>query len=119
MGAKSGQSEHHPGDDNLLHLIAKKERELEALLTAARSEAATLDRQAGAEAEQILNEARSRAAAASREHDQRVAAEVARITDDFQARAAKDVESLRKQASARQAQTVQMVVDRVVKGTTA
>lgn len=119
MNAKSGHGEHHSSDDNLLALIAKKERELETLLSAARSEAASLDAQAHAEAQRILDEARAQAAAAAREYEQRVAAEVARINDELQARAAKEVESLRKQAAARQAPAVQMVVDRVVKGTSA
>ncbi len=119
MSAESGHGEHHSSDDNLLALIAKKERELETQLSAARSEATSLDAQARAEAQRILDEARASAAAAARENEQRVAAEVARINDELLARAAKEVESLRKQATARKAPAVQMVVDCVVKGTTA
>lgn len=118
MGAqKSGHHEPHAGDDTLLHLIARKERELEALLTAARTEAGSIDAKARSEAEQMLSDARAQAAATSREQEQRVAGEVARINGELQARAAREVETLRRHAAAGQAEAVRLVVDRVIKGT--
>jgi vacuolar-type H+-ATPase subunit H len=123
MGAKKsarGGHEHdHRTDENLLHLIADKERALEAQLTAAKADAASLVAQARAEAEKIQNKARDTAAAAAREQEQRVAAEVARIQNELTSRGTREVETLRRQAAQAQAQAVQLVVDRIVKGTSA
>jgi vacuolar-type H+-ATPase subunit H len=120
MGAqKSSHGHDHHADDNLLHLIAEKERALEAQLAAARTQAASLVEQARAEAARIQEHARQAASAAAREQEQRVAADIARIQDELTARGRRDVETLRKQAASGQARAVQLVVDRIVKGPSA
>ncbi len=117
--ARGGHGRDHRTDENLLHLIADKERALEAQLTAAKADAASLVAQARAEAEKIQNKARDTAEAAAREQEQRVAAEVARIQNELTSRGTREVETLRRQAAEAQAQAVQLVVDRIVKGTSA
>lgn len=103
-------------DDNLLNLIAEKERELEARVGAARQEAASIAAQARAEAERILSDARQQAMVLSREHEQRLQAEIAQIQRDLINRGTAEVETLRRQAAARRAAAVQLVVERVIKG---
>jgi len=121
MGAQKSSSHGHDHrtDDNLLHLIADKERALEAQLTAAKAEAATLLEQARTHAEQIRERAGGQAATAAREQEQRVAADVARIQDELAGKGHREVETLKKQADQGQAKAVQLVVDRIVKGTPA
>jgi vacuolar-type H+-ATPase subunit H len=118
MGAQkaSGHGHDHHADENLLHLIAEKERALEAQLAATRTEAAALLEQARAQAEQIRERARSEAAAAAREQERRVAAEVARIQEELTAQGRGEVETLRRQANDGHARAVQLVVERIVKG---
>jgi vacuolar-type H+-ATPase subunit H len=103
-------------DDNLLNLIADKERELEARVGAARQEAASIVAQARAEAERILSEARQQATALTLEHQRRLEAETAQIQRDLISRGAADIETLRRQAAARRAAAVRLVVDRVITG---
>ena len=112
-----GHGDDHRTDDNLLKLIAAKERELEALTEAARTEAGTIVVAARADAEQILREAREQAASLARESEQRVAAEVARIDHETQARAKQEVDTLRTQVAGRRDAAVNLVVEQVVKGT--
>ncbi len=121
MGAEKSASHGHDHrtDENLLHLIAERERVLEAQLTAAKADAASLVAQARAEAEKIQSKARDAAEAAAREQEQRVAAEVARIQNELTSRGTREVETLRRQAGQAQAQAVQLVVDRIVKSTSA
>ncbi len=121
MGAQKSSSHGHDHrtDDNLLHLIAERERALEAQLAAAKAEAATLLEQARTHAEQIRERARSQVTAAAREQEQRVTVDVARIQDELTSQSRRDVETLKRQAAQAQAGAVQLVVDRIVKGTPA
>ena len=123
MGAQKssshGHGHDHRTDETLLHLIADKERALEARLTAAKVEAATLLEQARTHAEQIRERARGQAATAVREQEQRVAADMARIQDELTGKGRREVETLKKQADQGQAKAIQLVVDRIVKGTPA
>ena len=121
MGAhKPASHEHDHGTDaRLLHLIAEKEKELEARAAAALAEAASLVAAARAEAEQMLGQARERAAADAQAHEQRVAEEVTRIESDLVSRGTKEVEALRRQAAAGAGAAVRLVVERIVKGTSA
>jgi vacuolar-type H+-ATPase subunit H len=118
MGAQksSSRGHDHHADDNLLHLIAEKERALEAQLAAARAEAAALLESARAQAEQIRERARGGAAAATREQEQRVATEVARVQEQLTAQGRREVESLQRRAKDGHTRAVQLVVDRIVKG---
>jgi len=119
MSAQKGEGHggEHRTNDNLLQLIAEKERELETQTEAARTEATAIVAQARAEVEQILREAREQAAVLARESEQRVAAEVARIDREAALRAAQEVETLRAQVTGRMDAAVKLVVDQVVKGT--
>jgi V/A-type H+-transporting ATPase subunit G/H len=113
---RAGHGHDDRKDENLLQLIAHKERELEAALAAARQEAAALVARARADAERILQQARDEIAAASRAHEERVAATTAQIAMDHETRAQQEVDALRRQAAARRAQAVRLVVDRVLRG---
>lgn len=106
----------HRTNDNLLNLIAEKERELEARIGAARQEAAAIAAQARTEAERILSEARQQTVTLTREHEQRLEAETTRIQRDLVSQGAANVETLRRQAAARRAAAVHLVVDRVITG---
>jgi vacuolar-type H+-ATPase subunit H len=113
---KADHGHDHRTDDNLLNLIAEKERELETRIGAARQEAASITAQARAEAERMLSEARQQAAALTREHEQRLEAETAQIQRELMSQGSADVETLRRQAVSRRAAAVQLVVDHVIKG---
>jgi vacuolar-type H+-ATPase subunit H len=112
----AGHGSGHPANDNLLHQIAAKEKELESLISTARTEAAALLAQARADAEVVIRHARDQVAALVREHEQKVAAETARVQAEAEAAAHKDVEVLRQNVGTRGDAAVQMVVERVVKG---
>lgn len=114
-----GHAGDHGANDNLLHLIAAKEKELEGLVSAARVEAAAIISHARVEAEAMVREAREQAGHLARENEQRVAGEVARIQSEADARATKEIETLRRQVADRAGAAVRLVVDHVVKGTTA
>jgi vacuolar-type H+-ATPase subunit H len=116
---RAGHGHDDRKDENLLQLIAHKEKELEATVAAARQEAAALLARARAEADRILQQAREEVAALSRQHEERVAAETAQVQAAYEARAQHDVETLRRQAAAHRARAVRLVVDRVVRGTSA
>jgi vacuolar-type H+-ATPase subunit H len=113
---KADHGHDHRTDNNLLNLIAEKERELEARVGAARQEAAAIAAQARTEAERILSEARQQAVTLTREHEQRLEAETVKIQRDLVSQGAADVETLRRQAASRRAAAVQIVVDRVITG---
>jgi vacuolar-type H+-ATPase subunit H len=114
-GAGHGGDRH--GNDNLLALIAEKERELEALISDARAEAAAILAQARAGADATLRQAKDQAAQMARERAQRMAVEAERIQRNAETGAARDVEALRRQVEARRDAAVRVVIDAVVKGT--
>ncbi|MGQ0570131.1 MAG: V-type ATPase subunit subunit G family protein [Armatimonadota bacterium] len=114
-----GHGDNHGANDNLLHLIAAKEKELEGLVSAARIEAASIISQARVEAEAMVREAREQSGHLARDNEQRVAGEVARIQSEADTRGANQVETLRRQVVDRAGAAVRLVVDHVVKGTTA
>ena len=113
---KADHGHDHRTGDNLLNLIAEKERELEGRVSAARQEAASIAAQARAEAERILSETSQQMVVLTREHEQRLEAETARIQRELMSQGSTDVETLRRQAASRRAAAVQLVVDHVIKG---
>lgn len=112
----TGHASGHATDDNLLHKIAAKEKELESLVSTARTEVAALLSQARTDADGILRQAREQVAALTRAHDEKTAAEVARLQAQAEAAAQKDVEALRQSVGAHGEAAVRMVVERIVKG---
>lgn len=105
------------GDDNLLSLIAEKERELEMLISTARSEAAAILAQARADADATLRQAKDKAAQMARERAQGMADDAERIQRDAEAAASRDVDTLRGRVGARRDAAVRLVIDAVLKGT--
>lgn len=112
----TGHASGHATNDNLLHQIAAKEKELESLISTARTEAVALLSQARADADGILRQAREQVAALTRDHDQKTTAEVARLQTQAETAAQKDVEALRQSVGTHGEAAVRMVVERVVKG---
>lgn len=111
MTAKGGHS-----DDNLLELIATKERELEARVAQAREQARRLADGAQVNARALQEQARREAAALA----ERVQAEIARETAEITAQRAEaariEAERVRARAAERSPQAVELVVKRVLGG---
>jgi vacuolar-type H+-ATPase subunit H len=111
MTAKGGHA-----DENLLELIAVKERELEAQVAQARDEGRRLVEGAQAKAAALQDQARRDAAALA----ERAQAEITRETEAIIAQRAQaaraDADRLRSQAAERTAQAVELVVKRVLGG---
>ena len=113
---KANHGHDHRTDDNLLNLIAEKERQLETRVSAAREEAAAIAAQARAETERILSETRQQMMTLTREHEQRLEADTAKIQRERMSQGGADVETLRRQAASRRSAAVQLVVEHVIKG---
>ncbi len=107
---------HGPADENLLQVIAAKEKELESRVA-----------QAKAEARRILDDAQARAEAAREQArrsvadlEQRVRAEIARETEHAAAQrlaaAQEEAQRVRARASERTRDAVDLVVKRVLDG---
>ncbi len=118
MGRKnpSGQGDDHHAGDDLLKIIADRERELETQAASARDEAAAAVAQARAQAEQIARDARLEAARLAEESARRIADDVRRIEHEAQATALREIERLRAQAAARREAAAADVVERVIAG---
>lgn len=86
------------------------------MVSGARTEAATILSQARADADEILRKAREQVALLTHEHEQQLAADAARIQAEAEAKATTGVDGLRRGVAERGAAAVQMVVDRVIKG---
>lgn len=111
------EDRHHPREEeNVLHLIAEKERELEQVVQRAREEAAALLESARKQADEIKRRAREDAAALAAEYARRAEQESQRIAADVVARARREAETLRARAAEHMDEAVRFVVERVLGG---
>ena len=96
---KTREGSHAGGDhDTLLHLIADKERELDAMIAHARGEAEAMVRHARGAADALVRQAREQVAEMTQEHERQIASESARMHQEAMAKASHEVETLRRRA---------------------
>ena len=107
---------HGPSDDNLLQLVAAKEKELEAKVAQAKADARRIVEDAQRQAQAVRDQARREAA----ELAARMQAEIARETDTLAAQrlaaAHAEDEHVRSRASERIRVAAELVVKRVLSG---
>ena len=107
---------HSPSDDNLLQLVAAKEKELEAKVAQAKADARRIVEDAQRQAQAVRDQARREAA----ELAARMQAEIARETDTLAAQrlaaAQAEVQHVRSRASERIRVAAELVVKRVLSG---
>src|SRR3970040_1081459 len=116
-GVRMLMAERHERDgEDVLRLIAQKERELEAMVARAREEAARLVEQARREVEAQLQKAREEAARVAEEYEARAQAEAREISEEVVGRARTEAEALRRRAAQHMDEAVRVVVEQVVGG---
>jgi V/A-type H+-transporting ATPase subunit G/H/V-type H+-transporting ATPase subunit G len=103
-------------DDNLLELIAAKERELERQVASAREQARRLIERAQANARELQEQARREAAALAERVQAEISRETAAITAQRGEAAQAEAERVRSRAAERTPQAVELVVKRVLGG---
>ncbi len=107
---------HEPADDNLLQIIAEREKELEAKVAQAKEAAHDIVEEAQRRADTVREQARREAA----ELEQRVRAEIATETEAVVAQrlaaAQAEAQRVRTRASERMREAVGLVVKRVLDG---
>ena len=111
MTAQGGHS-----DDNLLALIASKERELETQVAQAREQARRLVEDAQAKAAALQEQARREAAALAEHVQAEISRESERITAQRAEAARSEVGHVRGRTAERTPQAVDLVVKRVLGG---
>jgi len=108
--------EHGRNGEEVLRLIAQKERELEAMVARAREEAARLIEIARRDAAARAQQAREEAAKIAQEYQARADARTQGLTDQVVGRARGEAEALRQRAAERLDDAVRLVVERVLGG---
>ena len=111
MTAKGGHS-----DDNLLELIATKERELETQVAQAREQARRLVESAETKAAGLQEQARREAGTLAERVQAEIAREAAAVAAQRAEGARAEVDRVRSRASERAAGAVELVVNRVLGG---
>ncbi len=110
-------AERHERDgEDVLRLIAEKERELEAMVARARDEGARLLEAARREASAQAQQARDEAAKIAQEYEARAAAEAKEISAEVVGRARTEADALKRRAAEKIDEAVRLVVTRIVGG---
>lgn len=107
---------HEPSDDNLLHVIAAKEKELEAKVAQAKADAQRIVEEAQRHADVARDQARREAAELAARTQTGIAREAETLTSQRLAEAQDAARQVRSRASERISEATQLVVKRVLNG---
>lgn len=109
-------AKHGPSDENLLRVIAEKEKELEAKVAQAREQAGRAVEDARRQAEAVREQARREAAAMAERAQAEIAREQEALLTERVRTAQAEAERVRARAAERMAEAVDLVVKRVLGG---
>lgn len=109
-------AKHGPSDENLLRVIAEKEKELEAKVVQAREQARRAVEDARRQAEAVREQAQREAAAMAERAQAEVAREQGALLTERVSTAQAEAERVRARAAERMADAVDLVVKRVLGG---
>ena len=107
---------HGPSDDNLLHVIAATEKELEAKVAQARADARRIVEEAQRQADAVREQARREAAELAARVHAEIAREAETLASQRLAAAQAEVQQVRSRASERIREATELVVKRVLGG---